>query len=33
MIMKKYILLLFATGGYVFGEGKMKFDNFVYRKL
>lgn len=31
--MKKYILLLFAIGGYVFGQGKMKFDNFVYRKL
>lgn len=33
MIMKKYILLLFAISGYVFGEGKVKFDNFMYLKL
>lgn len=33
MIMKRYILLLLAIGEYAFGEGKVKFDNFVYRKL
>jgi hypothetical protein len=33
MTMKKYRLLLFAFGGFVFGEDKVKFDNFVYRKM